>query len=44
MNKELIYGKCINNRKLYAQAGTSDFFHAEKCKKNCLPINVKEVK
>jgi hypothetical protein len=39
--QELDYGVCKNGSKLYAQKGTDDFFHDEKCVEGCLPINVK---
>lgn len=39
---EIIYGKCKNGAELYAQKGTNDFFHYEKCKSNCLPIQEEE--
>ena len=40
MDKKIVKGICKNNKELIAQAGTDDFFHNEKCKGNCLPINV----
>ncbi len=35
-----IYGYCKNGAELYAEMGTNDFFHNEKCLEGCLPINV----
>ena len=36
------WGICKNGVELYAQKGTTDYFHNEKCESNCLPINIKK--